>query len=157
MARASGSIFALSFLFNTTYRLLLTKAQTSRSTAGLLAGLVSSGALFLEHPRDALRTTVPQVFLVRALQAYFNRRVANSQFVFGMQKFNHADMLLMMLTCGQVMFSYVLHPKRLPYSYYSFIQKTGPIPEVGIRRSNVVFSGDAVLFLAVGQCTSVCV
>jgi len=133
MLRAGTSIFALSFLFNSTYRLLLTRVQTSRSTAGLLAGLVSSAALFIEHPRDPLRTTVPQMFLVRALQAYFNRRVAKSQFVFGMQKFAHADMLLMMLTCGQVMFSYVLHPKRLPYSYYTFIQKTGPIPEVVLR------------------------
>jgi len=59
----------------------------------------------------------------RALQCVFNS--FHSRGCFGsLGEFKHADSLLFVLSCGQVMYAYVLRPETIPSAYYKFILKT---------------------------------
>jgi len=69
----------------------------------------------------------------RAAQCFYNFSKARGHFHFWGSSWEHGDTLLFALSSAQIMYSYVMRPQALPESYYHFIRKQGPLPEVVLQ------------------------
>jgi hypothetical protein len=96
-----------------------------------VSGMIS-GLSLLFMTKDWHRT-LALYMATRAAQCFYNFSKARGYFHFWGSSWAHGDSLLFGLSSSQIMYSYVMRPQALPASYYAFIRKQGPLPEVVLQ------------------------
>ncbi|KII94245.1 hypothetical protein PLICRDRAFT_100242 [Plicaturopsis crispa FD-325 SS-3] len=86
-----------------------------------LAGAISGLAVLAE--KKANRITVSQQLFVRGLQGMYN--IAHKR---GLVNIPHGDVLLFGLSCGQIMYGWLISPESLPKWYNQWISNASQLP-----------------------------
>ncbi|KAJ3223554.1 hypothetical protein HK099_000975 [Clydaea vesicula] len=132
-ASGFGSFFSsFTFLWKFTDDLLRFLRKKDDKYNGFIAGAVAGVSLLCE--KQDRRVTIAQQILVRGLQSVYNGLKSRELF-----HFHHGDSLIFILGSAQIMYGYAMQPASLPKSFYNFMVKTAPIPEMilGLNRKIV--------------------
>ena len=97
----------------------------------LVSGIVSGLSLYWMD--KSWHRTLALYSATRAAQCFYNFSKARGYFHFWGSSWSHGDSLLFGISSAQIMYSYVMRPQALPPSYYAFIRKQGPLPEVVLQ------------------------
>ncbi|KAL6307099.1 hypothetical protein BKA93DRAFT_823559 [Sparassis latifolia] len=95
--------------------------KRTRRWYSVLAGAVAGGIAILFEKRDR-RAGIAQQMFVRGLQGSYNAFSSKHGI-----HIPHGDILLFSLCCGQIMYSWLLHPETLPHSYNTWILKASRV------------------------------
>ncbi|ERN01096.1 uncharacterized protein LOC18429172 [Amborella trichopoda] len=117
----TGSYHALRCLLR---KLRKKETPLNATLAGSVAGL---SILALDDSNR--RRTLALYLLARLAQCVYNSAKSKNKFHLWGSHWSHGDSLLFALSCGQVMYSFVMRPESLPKAYQDFISTTGPVAE----------------------------
>ena len=80
------------------------------------------------------RRTMALYLMARAVQCLYNGAKKRGWIKQGFLDWPHGDSLLFGLSSAQIMYAYVMRPETLPYTYWNFIVRTGPISKLVLEQ-----------------------
>eukprot|EP00013_Stygamoeba_regulata_P027344 CAMPEP_0177645988 /NCGR_PEP_ID=MMETSP0447-20121125/9538_1 /TAXON_ID=0 /ORGANISM="Stygamoeba regulata, Strain BSH-02190019" /LENGTH=405 /DNA_ID=CAMNT_0019148499 /DNA_START=531 /DNA_END=1748 /DNA_ORIENTATION=+ len=106
-----------------TVELLLKKLEWKETRKSLIAGALAGLSLLCLKKED--RPSIMLYALVRSGESFVAALDMQNRFPAAISKFQHYDTLLMCLTAGQILYTYVHKPATLNSTYYNFLLKFG--------------------------------